>query len=300
MFQQPVCVQESTGLPLRTAPEAAILHPYWNNGHPKLSRFFNWAFGDGILLYQYPQYTYYAAPNATELLLLMLCAAVAPPAVFACNALSRGGALSILGTEVMDERLMHEDVIPSGPNNSWASLQDNPLILLMEKSPLLPQQFAHTFRMFLALFCAALLTQMVDFLLIYTDLLFRAFKSLACSRPPDRVGERNSLPRDEILVRAGLHGCCDACMLCAVAVQTKAVLLASEGGRIFGHWRRGRLWGNVGKRFMWWGLRERSVVQGERRNAWRKCVVLCGVWLVTLLSLLTVLRPRLCMASEHV
>ena len=140
----------------------------------------------------------------------------------------------------------------------------------MGKSPF---GFPHVWSTLLALIAAALIAQVADCLLICTDLVYRAAKS------------RSSTPssRDIILESAGLGGTCDVYMLYEVALHTKAVLVASESGRIVGQWQRGRLWGNLGRRFMWWGPQAQAVVRGERRNAWQKCIVLCGAWLATLL-----------------
>ncbi len=64
-----------------TSPQAACVHPLWNNGHPGLRRFARWAIGDGQLIEMYPRLTYMAAPNASELLLLLAALAAAAAAV---------------------------------------------------------------------------------------------------------------------------------------------------------------------------------------------------------------------------
>lgn len=271
-------LQEATGLPLRTFPQAAVQHPYWNNGNPQLSRFYNWAFGDGMLLDQYPRYSYSVAPNATELLLLTLAVTALP---------FTSSIISVFATG-----LMHEE-------SSGASLEDfspNRLSNLLQTGVF---QFWPRLWTVLWFLLAALMTQIADFILIFTDLLFRAWKSKSLPGSPENSVHANGgcgvRSRDEILMRAGLEGYCDACMLYAVAVQAKSVLLASEYGRLMGHFRRGRFWVNFGKRFMWWGLRNRSVVEGERRHAWNKCVVLCGAWMLTLVALQQLDKPHVCM-----
>ena len=74
----------ATGLPLLPAPAARAVHPYWNDGAPALSRFWRWAQGDGLLLDGYPDLTYAAALNATEVcVVLVLCDAAAAVIVVA-------------------------------------------------------------------------------------------------------------------------------------------------------------------------------------------------------------------------
>jgi hypothetical protein len=61
--------------PLVSVPSARILHPWWGNGSRVYSHFYGWSFSDGRLHDAYPQLTYHAAPDAVELLHLLLCAA---------------------------------------------------------------------------------------------------------------------------------------------------------------------------------------------------------------------------------
>lgn len=64
---------------LVTVPDAKATHPWWSNGSPELSRFWGWAYGDGMLIRMYPQLTYFNLPNAAEALLLapLGCVAIA-------------------------------------------------------------------------------------------------------------------------------------------------------------------------------------------------------------------------------
>ena len=63
------CLKVADGR-LVAVPEASAVHPWWNDGHPPLGRFWGWAFGDGALIGLYPKLTYLAPPNAVEALLL--------------------------------------------------------------------------------------------------------------------------------------------------------------------------------------------------------------------------------------
>ena len=200
------CIQDAKGLPFRTAPAAIVEHPYWNGGHPKLSRFYNWAFGDGLLLDKYPNYTYTAAPNATELLLLMSFIAAVVPAAYTCGALLVSSFLEHeFHTKDCSPQHLYEDSMFCTVSSSSASLEQSDLPGVMGKSPF---GFPHVWSTILALIAAALIAQVADCLLICTDLVYRAAKS------------RSSTPssRDIILERAGLDGTCDVYMLCEVCL----------------------------------------------------------------------------------
>ena len=62
-----LAVSAATARPLRAAPDARAVHPYWNGGCPRLGRFWGWARGDGRLISEWPKLTYSAAWNAVEL-----------------------------------------------------------------------------------------------------------------------------------------------------------------------------------------------------------------------------------------
>mmetsp|Transcript_5515 Transcript_5515/g.16851 ORF Transcript_5515/g.16851 Transcript_5515/m.16851 type:complete len:1085 (-) Transcript_5515:135-3389(-) len=49
-----------------SAPDARVVHPWWNEGSPRPGRFFGWANGDGLLLDAFPQYCYRSWPNFVE------------------------------------------------------------------------------------------------------------------------------------------------------------------------------------------------------------------------------------------
>ena len=99
-------VSKGVGLPLRSMPSARAEHPYWNAGHPALSRFWSWAAGDGLLLDAYPELTYRAAPNVPELCLIALIGAAALSALQLAQSvpwqsLLRSGAIVLLSTALM-------------------------------------------------------------------------------------------------------------------------------------------------------------------------------------------------------
>lgn len=53
-------------------PEAEVVHPFWPGSVLSLmSHFFNWAIGDGSLLYRFPEHRYWSFPNLPETLLLI-------------------------------------------------------------------------------------------------------------------------------------------------------------------------------------------------------------------------------------
>lgn len=56
-----------TGLPLRSAPQARVVHPWWDNGRFSAARFFGWTQGDTLLMFRYPNLTYWCFPNEVEL-----------------------------------------------------------------------------------------------------------------------------------------------------------------------------------------------------------------------------------------
>ena len=60
-------IRSHLGLPLLGAPSAHATHPWWNNGTPRLSRFFGWAWGDSCLADLFPHHTYRTYPNAVEI-----------------------------------------------------------------------------------------------------------------------------------------------------------------------------------------------------------------------------------------
>lgn len=60
------------GSPLVASPEARVHHPWWYSGARSYRRFMRWSYGDSLLHEMHPQHTYRAAPNAIELLALML------------------------------------------------------------------------------------------------------------------------------------------------------------------------------------------------------------------------------------
>ena len=86
----------ATGLPLLPAPAARAVHPYWNDGAPALSRFWHWAHGDGLLLDEYPDLTYAAALNATEVcVVLVLCNAAAAVTIVAVTTRWSAAAVTV-------------------------------------------------------------------------------------------------------------------------------------------------------------------------------------------------------------
>jgi len=58
---------EITGQKFCAAPEAQILHPWWQSGNFSPWRFFNWTQGDGLLIDKYPKFSYVNFPNVIEL-----------------------------------------------------------------------------------------------------------------------------------------------------------------------------------------------------------------------------------------
>jgi glycosyltransferase involved in cell wall biosynthesis len=57
---------------LVAAPDAVVLHPYWDDGVPRLSHFMGWAHGDGKLWELHPRFVYRTFPNLFETLLAVL------------------------------------------------------------------------------------------------------------------------------------------------------------------------------------------------------------------------------------
>ena len=64
-----MCMKVAPGH-LVCVPQASATHPWWNDGHPPLSRFFGWARGDGCLISLYPKWAYLTIPNLSETLLI--------------------------------------------------------------------------------------------------------------------------------------------------------------------------------------------------------------------------------------
>lgn len=61
-------IVEKTGRSFRTAPNAIVHHPWWNNGSRQYRRFARWAYGDGRLPQLHKRYKYWNAPNMIETL----------------------------------------------------------------------------------------------------------------------------------------------------------------------------------------------------------------------------------------
>lgn len=53
--------------PFSCAPNAIVVHPWWNRGKRDYYHFFKWAVGDGLLLVEYPQHTFATFPNSVEM-----------------------------------------------------------------------------------------------------------------------------------------------------------------------------------------------------------------------------------------
>jgi hypothetical protein len=220
------CMQEATGLPLISWPEAEVEHPYWNNGTPHLSRFFNWAFGDGLLLDRYCQKTYRSAPNITELSLLILLLAPLPVCACALGALDRPSSVDAL----------------------------------------------------LAMLVATVAMQALDCCLILADLLRRTHVQATLNNA--KCNSHGHCTGDGLLERMGMDGSEGTAALVATAVHTKAVLIASEAGRLAGHLSHGTLWRNWGRRFKWWGDSRADIVVSEQLRALATCAGHCTVCLL--------------------
>ena len=65
-------VSERAGGAFLAVPGASVDHPWWNAGRRDYSRFMRWSFGDSLLHDLHPRFTYRAAPNAVELLVIGL------------------------------------------------------------------------------------------------------------------------------------------------------------------------------------------------------------------------------------
>ncbi len=65
-------VSERAGGAFLAVPDATVDHPWWFDGRRDYSRFMRWSFGDSLLHDLHPRFTYRAAPNAVELLVISL------------------------------------------------------------------------------------------------------------------------------------------------------------------------------------------------------------------------------------
>ena len=99
-------VTRKLNLPLKSAPEAIIMHLWWNELAglaTSPSRFHGWALGDSLLMFDYPEFRYWSWPANWEILVIMaLFQSVLTPVL-------------IFGVEVMVEYIFYlsEDMEPS-------------------------------------------------------------------------------------------------------------------------------------------------------------------------------------------
>ena len=62
--------------PLKKAPQASVVHPWWDNGHPNPWRFFGWAVSDSLLLIKHPAHSFYSFPHVAEMSVLWVVVGV--------------------------------------------------------------------------------------------------------------------------------------------------------------------------------------------------------------------------------